>query len=114
MNKQDITVKQVRSYNETHYSHRLGVNEVNADMVGLIYTSGILDDWKTAGATERGEGDYLEKMIDAWIEDEEKAAALSDTVSQYASAERTRGFREGFNIALNIIIQGMRFPTRNN
>lgn len=89
-------------------------DRINSDILTELFFSNTVMEWQNASG-ERAHGEYLlERMREVfteWIGDEKKADVLDGMIADYCTYYQQVGFREGFNIALNIMVQGMRFTT---
>lgn len=112
LTKQKLTVEQVKKMFDPDNSGRIDTLEVNGDIIGRIGNSDFLSYWRHSNEKWEDFGqNKLETIFKSWIEDEDKQRAIMNAVMDVCTNYQTQGFREGFNIALNIIIQGMTFPT---
>lgn len=113
MDKKEISLHHAENLlKPAEYNH--SVNEINADLIGRMFETEMLSDWLYASEeahTDRK--DKIDEIIESWIPEFEKNQLLINAITDYGNDMRGLGFREGVNIALNFIIQGMRFPTLN-
>ena len=113
MDKKEISLHHAENLlKPAEYNH--SVNEVNADLIGRMFETEMLSDWLCVSEqahTDRK--DKVDEIIESWIPEFEKNQLLINAITDYGNDMRGLGFREGVNIALNFIIQGMRFPTLN-
>ena len=98
---------------EREKKKKADAHEVNADIIGKMYDcEELLGAWHFASEKRQSTGaERINMILQSWIDDPAKAELLEMEINRYGCREHKEGFREGFNLALNIIIQGMRFPS---
>lgn len=113
MGRSELTCLE-REFLKGGYTYDRDIDEINADIIGSMFRSDFINSWKRASeAAFDSKSMLLNSIIEKSMSDKDLAEDIETAIDLYADSQRTLGFREGINIALNFIIQGMRFPTSN-